>query len=238
MLVTCEHASNRVPEAYRCLFRGAGRALASHQGYDAGALELARTLASSLRAPLMTGTATRLLADLNRHASPDAALSEYSWQLSALARERMLNRWHAPYRDRAVRHLRTALAQDRTLIHVSCHSFTPKLGDVVRDADIGLLYDPRRPRERALAAAWRKALLKHDGTLRIRRNYPYRGVDDGLTRYLRRLAPDARYAGLEIEVNQRLVRGRRWQRLRHAICEAAAAAVASIASEGTRNAPR
>jgi hypothetical protein len=47
-------------------------------------------------------------------------------------------------------------------------------------------------------------------------NYPYRGTADGLPTTLRRAHPDARYAGIEIEVNQRFPRrgGAAWARLR------------------------
>src|SRR5436305_13375521 len=38
LLITCEHGGNAVPERYRGAFAGAARALASHRGYDPGAL--------------------------------------------------------------------------------------------------------------------------------------------------------------------------------------------------------
>jgi hypothetical protein len=36
-------------------------------------------------------------------------------------------------------------------------------------------------------------------------NKPYLGIDDGLTTYLRTIYPDSRYAGIEIEINQKFV---------------------------------
>ena len=51
-----------------------------------------------------------------------------------------------------------------------------------------------------------------DPDLRVRLNYPYRGDSDGLTTWLRRRHPAARYLGIELEINQALVGGRRWQR--------------------------
>ena len=39
-----------------------------------------------------------------------------------------------------------------------------------------------------------------------RRNYPYRGTGDGLTRYLRSRFDDASYCGIELEINQKHVR--------------------------------
>lgn len=57
-----------------------------------------------------------------------------------------------------------------------------------------------RPNARALAA--RTAALP---ALRVRMNYPYRGNADGHTTSLRRMLPDARYLGIEIELNQALL---------------------------------
>ena len=41
--------------------------------------------------------------------------------------------------------------------------------------------------------------------LRVRKNQPYRGVSDGLTKVLRGRFPDPGYAGLELEVSQRFL---------------------------------
>ena len=40
----------------------------------------------------------------------------------------------------------------------------------------------------------------------MRRNYPYQGRGDGLTRYLRARFDDAAYCGIELEINQKHVR--------------------------------
>jgi len=42
--------------------------------------------------------------------------------------------------------------------------------------------------------------------LRVRMNYPYSGTSDGFTTQLRKQLPAARYAALEIETNQGLLR--------------------------------
>ena len=49
LLLTCEHGGNRIPPEYRALFRGATAALASHRGWDPGALALARRLGLKIR---------------------------------------------------------------------------------------------------------------------------------------------------------------------------------------------
>ena len=85
------------------------------------------------------------------------------------------------------------------------HSFTNVLDDEIRNADIGLLYDPARPGETALCKRWQHMLRELEPSLRVRRNYPYRGNADGLTTWLRRRFPDAHYVGVELELNQALL---------------------------------
>ena len=64
-------------------------------------------------------------------------------------------------------------------------------------------YDPRRPREAAFAARLRLLLEAHG--LRVRMNYPYLGTSDGFVSWFRKHFQPARYAGLEVEMNQRLL---------------------------------
>ncbi|HWB79428.1 MAG TPA: N-formylglutamate amidohydrolase [Nannocystaceae bacterium] len=197
LVLTCEHGGNRVPARWRDVLRPAAALLDTHRGYDAGALPLARRLARELDAPLFAATVTRLLVDLNRSADNAAVFSQWTAALPERERAELLARCHAPHREA----VRTAIAQRKAVLHVAVHSFTPVLHGERRNADIGLLYDPARPRERAFATRWR-ALMQ---PLRVRMNYPYRGTSDGLSRWLRRAFPDRRYAGIELELNQALL---------------------------------
>lgn len=99
------------------------------------------------------------------------------------------------------------IAAGARVIHVSAHSFTPILDGQARTADIGLLYDPSRAFESRVCRSWRDRLATAAPHLRVRRNYPYRGTADGFTTYLRTRFPMDRYAGIELEVNQRLAQG-------------------------------
>ncbi len=60
-------------------------------------------------------------------------------------RERLLVLHYQPYRDRVEALVAKAIAAGRRVVHISSHSFTPVLDGRVRNADIGLLYDPARP---------------------------------------------------------------------------------------------
>ena len=93
------------------------------------------------------------------------------------------------------------------MIHLSSHSFTPELNGRVRVADVGLLYDPARQGEAALCARWKASLAAIAPQFRVRRNYPYAGKGDGLTRDLRLRFSRRAYVGIELEVNQQIVLG-------------------------------
>jgi predicted N-formylglutamate amidohydrolase len=206
LLVTCEHGGNRIPPEYAPLFRHRKRLLASHRGYDAGALAMARSLARAVGAPLISATVSRLLVELNRspgrqfRESPVMRDAPYALQVD------VCRRYYVPYWSTVEAFVRRAVAEGRRVIHVSSHSFTPSLDGLARSADVGLLYDPGHAGERGLCARWQAALRARAPAWVIRRNYPYRGTSDGLTRWLRGRFDAALYGGIELEINQKHVR--------------------------------
>ena len=199
LIVTCEHGGFRVPAAYRSLFRGRGAVLSSHRGWDPGALELARRF----RAPLLFSTTTRLLVELNRSPGHPRLFSEFTRDLDAAAKTRLIARHYLPYRAA----VESAVRARRSVLHLSSHSFTPVLDGEVRRMDVGLLYDPARRGEAAFCARWRAALLRLRPDLVVARNAPYRGTADGLVTHLRRTFGESRYLGIELEVNQKRMGG-------------------------------
>lgn len=219
--MTCEHGGNRVPKEYRRLFAGWESVLASHRGYDPGALALARDLARAFDAPLVASTVTRLLVELNRSPGHPQLYSEVTRRLPRSERARIVARYYEPYRREVEQRVAQAAAARRRVIHISAHSFVPVLDGCTRNADIGLLYDPARAAERALCARWSQCLGARASRLRVRRNYPYRGSADGLTTYLRRRYARRGYLGVEIEVNQKYVLAgqREWRMLREVLVQ-------------------
>jgi predicted N-formylglutamate amidohydrolase len=226
-LVTCEHGGNRIPAAYRAMFRGHASLLDTHRGYDPGALLMARELARDLRAPLVTSTVSRLLVDLNRSVGHPQLFSAMTRGAPPATRRLIVAGHYLPYREEVEQHVVRAVSRGRRVIHVSSHSFTPALHGKVRRADVGLLYDPLRRGEAQLCARWKAALADLAPDLRVRRNYPYAGKGDGLTSYLRRRFPPATYVGVELEVNQKIVfaAGRRWTSLRRVLIDSLRAAL-------------
>ncbi len=205
VVLSCEHASAAVPARYAALFAGREDVLASHRGWDPGALALARDLARALDAPLFAGRATRLLVDLNRSLDHPRLHSRFTRAMGARELRRLIDEHHGPHRRAVEEAVRRSAARGRLVLHLSVHSFTPVLDRRSRHVDVGLLYDPRRERERALAAAWRAAILSRAPRLRVRRNEPYRGWTDGLTTALRGRFSARAYLGLELEISQGLL---------------------------------
>jgi len=219
LVLSCEHASNRVPEPWRKLFAGREAVLETHRGYDPGAAPIARWLASQLQAPLYQGEVSRLLVELNRSPGHPALFSEFTRPLGPVERRSLLDRYYHPYRKAVEEHIEQSLAGRGRVCQVALHSFTPELNGAVRKADIGLLYDPLRPLERGFCRAWQEAIEQRGGNWRVRRNYPYRGRADSFVTLLRRLFPAERYLGLELELNQRwpLQGGEKWDALQELI---------------------
>ena len=202
-IFTCEHGGNRIPRQYRRLFKGKSRLLQSHRGWDRGALQLARACARSCSAPLYYSEVSRLVVDLNRSRHHRGLFSGFTRGLDAREKERICDRYYFPYRNL----VETAI-RDRGIkpvIHLSVHSFTPELNGVVRNADVGLLYDPSRKREKEFCLRLQTRLKQKFPHLIVRRNYPYRGTADGFTTCLRSRFPAGAYLGIEVEINQKHV---------------------------------
>jgi len=204
VLVTCEHGGCHVPEQYISLFRGKDDLLKGHRGYDAGALDIARSISRKLKARLFHSRLTRLLVDLNRSDRNPRVFSELSAALPEEERKKILRKYHEPYRRNIERYIDKMTRRGSFVLHISVHTFTPILKGRARNADIGLLYDPSRKAELRICSAVKKLISAKSPALKVRRNYPYLGISDGLTTHLRKQFNDDIYAGIELEVNQRL----------------------------------
>jgi len=223
LLITCEHGGKRIPAKYRSFFSGHEALLATHRGWDPGALPLARRLARALGAPLHESTVSRLLVELNRSPHHPSLFSRIARAIPPEIREEILEAEYHPYRNGVAGFVAIGEGRGRCTLHLSIHTFTPELGGVVRNLEMGILYDPGRSGERAFVKEWRGALraqIPESRTgIRIRFNRPYRGTSDGLTTWLRSRFPQESYLGVEVEVNQGLIRqgGHQWRALRDAL---------------------
>ncbi|MBR6454302.1 MAG: N-formylglutamate amidohydrolase [Fibrobacter sp.] len=232
LMITCEHASNALPdfvlrafreynvlEAKRLgkessnLFGIPEEVLASHRGYDIGAYIVYSNLVKRLKPDFnCLSTYSRLVIDMNRSLTNKKLFSEFTIKLPKHVKAHITKLWQK-YRGKIDRFVSSKIPENMRdnqeqkpikVIHLGIHSFTPVLNGVEREADVGILYDPSRPAEAALAETLIKSIHEFYPQLSIRRNYPYLGKSDGLTTTLRQKFGTA-YVGLEIEINQKLL---------------------------------
>ena len=180
-LVTCDHATNRVPE---CIGGGAlGIAPADmdrHIAYDIGAAGVTRRLADRLNAPAILSTFSRLVIDPNRGEDDptlimklyDSTVIPANRDVDAAETERRLAKFYRPYHDA----LENLASRRKDTVICAVHSFTPRLfGRSDRPWQIGILY-PHVDSRFALALLDR---LRAEPDLVVGENEPYGGHLDG-----------------------------------------------------------
>ena len=216
LMITCEHASNALPDFILRASRENAipdDVLASHRGYDIGAFDIFSNLVKRLKPDFHCSSRfSRLVIDMNRSSTSKSFFSEYTVHLPSQVKAHMQELWQK-YRDKIEKFVSSKIparirksetGKNLKVIHLGIHSFTPVLNGIERDADVGILYDPSRPAEAQIADILIKSIHEREPSLRIRKNYPYLGKSDGLTTTLRQKF-GASYAGLEIEINQKLL---------------------------------
>ena len=175
-VVTCDHASNRVPD---CTNNGclglASKDMARHIAYDVGAAGLVRALADQLGSPAVLSNFSRLVIDPNRgEDDPTLLMKLYDGTLIPANRhadadevERRLDALHRPYHDALTR----VIAARPQPVILSIHSFTPQLaGRPSRPWHVGILSaDDRRLANPLLAR------LMAEDDLCVGDNEPYLG---------------------------------------------------------------
>lgn len=205
LLISCEHAVNTVPSAFRHLFSKDESVLQTHRAIDLGAFEIANHLKQLFACSYTHATVTRLLVDCNRSLAHSHCFSEFTKSLSAAEKQELINCYYLPYRNLTENLIKDHIKSGSQVLHLSIHSFTPILNGVARNAGIGLLYDHTRHGEKEVARIWRSLLLQQTPSYRVRMNYPYHGNTDGLTTTLRKQYSEHDYLGFEIECNQALL---------------------------------
>lgn len=204
IVFTCEHGGNRIPKKYASRFADQKELLQTHRGWDPGTLAAANYFEKQVPARLFASEISRLLIDLNRSESNPSLFSRLVAPPSEAERKELVETYYRPWRREVVRWISSQVQRKRFVWHISFHSFTPVLNNQVRTAEIGLLYDPGRAPERVFCDLWRKRIREQFPEFRVRLNYPYRGISDGHTTALRKQFSADHYAGIELEVNQRL----------------------------------
>lgn|SRR5574344_1062111 len=200
ILLSCEHGGNDIPDEYKRLFDGATDVLASHRGYDYGALALYKKIRAYSHPDFeYYATISRLLVDLNRSVNVASLFSEFTQYLDSQSKNDIISKYYMPYRDVFAKASLPWFKAGDNVLHLSIHSFTPLYNGVVRNADIGILYDPSFAAESCFARILKRqinGLLPH---LNVRFNYPYLGKTDGHVVFYRKQYK-GQYAGIELEM--------------------------------------
>lgn len=221
IVITCEHGGNKIPGQYLRYFKGKPHGLKSHRGYDIGAIDLFSSIASTIADYSISSTTSRLLIDLNRSPGNKQLFSRHVSCLDKHTRDKIIKRYYNPYHDRIRGYISRHISRHH-ILHISVHTFTPRLKGLVRSADIGLLFDPGRANEKRYCTVLKKEIIGRFKGIKIRFNYPYKGISDGLTTMLRKIHSGRNYTGIELEVNQKLpVKNQNmWNRLKEYMPEA------------------
>ena len=210
LMLTCEHASNRLPATFKKFVPVDVQQ--THRAYDIGALKVFRKLVKFAKPEFSCeGKFSRLFVDLNRTITNKSAFSDYLRD-NENAKAAATAYWKE-YRENVEKFVAKNIGASKKgaknngkegadIVHLGIHSFTPALNGKVRNADIGILYDPKRPQERAYANVIRGEIKRLYPHMKVRFNYPYKGSSDGLTTSLRKKY-GPRYVGIEIEINQK-----------------------------------
>ncbi len=203
LVLTCEHAYPDIPARYANLFNGAQGVLDTHEAFDPGALDVFSAL-KSLADSSHYQAIGRLLIESNRSQRHKSLFSRFTQSLSEFEKNEILNTYYIPYREKVEKSISSFIQKGEKVLHLSVHSFTPVLNENVRNADLGLLYDPQRKEEKLLAGRWKELIIRENSKLKVRYNYPYLGKSDGFTTSLRKIFPE-NYLGIELEINQKWV---------------------------------
>lgn len=176
-LVTCDHASNRVPDGVGGSLGLSDADMARHIAWDPGAAGVARALADALGAPAVLSTFSRLVIDPNR-GEDDPTLLMKLYDGTIIPRNRMadaaeLERRKALYYTPYHRALADMAARQPDTVLVSVHTFTPQLnGRAPRPWDLGVLHSHRDSR---LARALLARTAEAEPGLCLGDNEPYDG---------------------------------------------------------------
>lgn len=203
LVLTCEHASNRLPAPWRWP-ESDHRLIDDHWAYDPGAGDLTHDLALRLDAPAVLANFTRLLVDPNRATDDldlfrtvaDGKPVRINEAISEAERASRITGYWEPFHEA----VDAAVQAVRPRLLVSIHSYTRKYEGQLRAVEIGVLHRGQLP----LATAFRDHLAHSTGR-DVRINEPWSG-ELGLIYSAERHATTAGCPAMEFEFRNDLLR--------------------------------
>ena len=205
IVLSCEHASNRVPPPIRPSSEDEPW-LATHWAYDIGAAELVREIVRNTGSVAVLSRFSRLICDANRDpADPTVIVPRieqhalgFNEFISASERALRIDRYHKAFHHKVDELLERRLDQGGDVTLVSVHTFVPMLYGLQRELDVGVLFNPYEAIAKRLARS-----LEARGLVTAL-NEPYSGRR-GLIYSAERHGLHHQVIYLELEVNQALL---------------------------------
>ena len=176
LILTCEHASNKIPESYHNLGL-AEHYLDTHIARDKGCKSLTEALAKKLGATAFIAGYSRLFIDYNRRENEDSLILDESDKVLIPANKNLpqeerlyrIKNYHRPYYQAIFAKINNLKEQGITPKIFSIHGFTPQLrGGTFRPWHAGILYVKENPLALQLLEG-----LRHYKDLKTGANVPY-----------------------------------------------------------------
>ncbi len=202
VMLVCEHASNRVPESLDKLGLSE-EALASHIAWDPGALGVAKAMAKTLGAPLVSGGLSRLVYDCNRPPEAKSAIPSKSEiyeipgnkDLSIGDLKARISNVYTPFKTALSQEIQSR--RDALDLIVTIHTFNPTYNGRHRDVELGILHGRDAEFAGHLIATQPQSYV-------VRLNEPYSALD-GVAHTLDVHGADNGLANVMIEIRNDLV---------------------------------
>jgi len=143
IVITCEHASNALPDGYDWTENDRTYFADQHWGYDPGSLDMATHLAKELKCVLVYSLYSRLLADVNRtiagqdlfRKGGDGQIIDLNKDITYEEEQNRIIKYHHTYYSA----LREVSIKIDPLYVFSVHSFTPLYEGQPRSLEVGIL---------------------------------------------------------------------------------------------------
>lgn len=200
LLVLCDHASNRVPEALGTL-GVADHHLEAHIAWDIGAHNVAQRIVEQTGARGVFSGFSRLVIDCNRPLRNSTLVPEISDGIEITANRNLsredlgkrLEEIYLPYHFAIVETLSEFAAKDIEPFVLSVHSCTPVVNGLARPWAIGIAHSPDERGSRPLLNA-----LRQTDDFEVGDNEPYTVDHDDYTIYVHALDRGLKHALIEI----------------------------------------
>lgn len=144
IVITCEHASNSLPEGYSWTDSDRTYFANEHWAWDPASLDVAQSLAAELKCILVHSLYSRLLCDVNRDVTSDALFRQQGDGRKIdlnqnLTRKEELKRIHKYYSSYYIALREISEKIDPTYI-ISIHSYNSIYEGKMREMEIGVLF--------------------------------------------------------------------------------------------------